>query len=170
MDTSKLLIPLDYTGCAWEVVTAAADLAEKLDAECVLLYVSNVPPGVDPDGCVEPENHSPIRALAYLDEDARNNLEPLANILLERNIKTRLEIRHGDVIQAILGAQKEIGAGMMIMGTHGRKGIQRLIQGSVAEQVIRESPVPVLCIKSQVGGDHPGETAAMRQVRSESEG
>jgi nucleotide-binding universal stress UspA family protein len=53
---------------------------------------------------------------------------------------------------------KETGCDLIVMGTHGRTGLGRLLMGSVAETVLRKAPCPVLTVKSQLldGGPSPG--------------
>jgi nucleotide-binding universal stress UspA family protein len=53
--------------------------------------------------------------------------------------------------RAILETAKEVGAGLIVLGTHGRRGLPRWLMGSVAEHVVRTAPVPVLTV-------HAGET------------
>ena len=48
----------------------------------------------------------------------------------------------------ILNVAQETGAGLIVMGTHGRTGLERLLMGSVAEQVVRKAPCPVLTVKT----------------------
>jgi len=60
-------------------------------------------------------------------------------------VEHRLE--EGDTAKVILDVALEIGAGLIVMGTHGRTGLGRLLLGSVAEQVLRKAPCPVLTAK-----------------------
>jgi len=62
----------------------------------------------------------------------------------------------GEPANAILKAVEELGVDSVVMPTHGRKGIGRLILGSVAERVVRESPRPVLTVRAAAAGDGRG--------------
>lgn len=65
----------------------------------------------------------------------------------------RREVRESDdPAEAILGYADEVGAGLLCLGTHARRGLRRLVLGSVAERVVRESPAPVLTVRRGVGG------------------
>jgi len=54
----------------------------------------------------------------------------------------------GDVATEILRLAQETGSDLIVMGTHGRTGLARLLMGSVAEQVVRKAPCPVLTVKT----------------------
>ena len=60
-------------------------------------------------------------------------------------LEHRLE--EGDPATMILNVAQETGAGLIVMGTHGRTGLERLLMGSVAEQVMRKAPCPVLTMR-----------------------
>ena len=60
----------------------------------------------------------------------------------------RTLLREGDPSVEILEAAKESGATMIVMGTHGRSGLAHLFLGSVAEKVVRKSPIPVLTVRA----------------------
>jgi nucleotide-binding universal stress UspA family protein len=66
-------------------------------------------------------------------------------------VSVELTILHGSPAGAILGAVERLGPDLLVMGTHGRTGLQRLLVGSVAEQVMRASPVPVVIVRAPEG-------------------
>lgn len=116
----------------------ACSLAEGADTTICILYVIPVvlssAPGVNPLPISESE------AQAALHKIARGHLGG----------KVRYEIYTkigGDPGKAILSAIEELAVDSVVMTTHGRKGIGRLIMGSVAERVVRESPRPVLTLR-----------------------
>jgi nucleotide-binding universal stress UspA family protein len=59
----------------------------------------------------------------------------------------------GDVAEIVLQAAAEFNADLLVMGTHGRRGFQRLILGSVAERCVRQATLPVLLVPSAAGTD-----------------
>ena len=72
----------------------------------------------------------------------------MAEKLLEMGYKTvRIEVRLGDPSTEIVDFAKDIAADLIVLPSHGRKGISRFLIGSVAERVVRLSPCPVLVIK-----------------------
>ena len=58
--------------------------------------------------------------------------------------KAAMLLRHGGVVDTICKVREEVGADLLIMGTHARTGLRRLVLGSVAEEVLRRSVVPVV--------------------------
>jgi nucleotide-binding universal stress UspA family protein len=60
-----------------------------------------------------------------------------------------VHVRDGDTFQEILGAAKELESDVIVMGTHGRTGLAHLLIGSVAEKVVRKSPIPVMTVRGE---------------------
>jgi nucleotide-binding universal stress UspA family protein len=65
----------------------------------------------------------------------------------------------GNPVEALLRAARECGADLLVLGSHGRRGLHRLFLGSVAEHVVRSAPLPVLVIRTQNGADAPRHSA-----------
>jgi nucleotide-binding universal stress UspA family protein len=78
-------------------------------------------------------------------------------------VEAERRLEEGDPVEAILRVAEEIGADLIVMGTHGRTGLSRLFMGSVAEQVLRRAPCPVLTLKSPFAATvaAPAEAAAV---------
>jgi nucleotide-binding universal stress UspA family protein len=70
-------------------------------------------------------------------------------------------LEEGDTVEDILTAAQECGADLIVMGTHGRTGLRRVLMGSVAENVVRRAPCAVLTVRDHgpVGGVPPEQTA-----------
>jgi nucleotide-binding universal stress UspA family protein len=79
-------------------------------------------------------------------EEARSALQRFVSTTVEDD-SLAIRVEEGDPREAILRVARSIGSGLIIMGTHGRTGIRRLTLGSVAEQVVHTSSVPVLTIR-----------------------
>jgi nucleotide-binding universal stress UspA family protein len=137
MESDLLLVAIDPAGCAWAVASRAAELAERLGASAVLQHAVHLPAGVEPGP----------RALEELQRDAHEQLSATAELFLARGVPARVRIDSGPPAHAILAAAEEEGATMIVVGTHGRSGLARLIIGSVAEAVIRGASVPVLTVR-----------------------
>jgi nucleotide-binding universal stress UspA family protein len=117
----------------------ACSLARDYGARLVVLHVSAPPVVVYGSGIVppEPETH---RA------EAREQLEQLQ--VSNANVRTERRLEEGEPAEEILRVANEIHANLLIMGTHGRTGLQRLLMGSVAEEVVRQASCPVLTVKT----------------------
>ncbi|HTN82159.1 MAG TPA: universal stress protein [Sorangium sp.] len=134
-----ILVPVDFEEASLKAVELAKDLGAKLGREVVLLHVYQLPvytyPGLEP--ALMPGFHAEVSAAA---SRAVQQLSAQTGGL-------RALLRDGDPATEILAAAEEQRAAMIVMGTHGRRGLTHLFLGSVAEQVIRKSGVPVLTVR-----------------------
>ena len=172
MKPDVILVPIDYSGCAHEVAAAAASLAGRLGAEVVLLHALSLPSGVSGTTPVFPPDagEDGVPLSVYLGQDAQEHLAPLADIFSEAGCPVRVVVREGDPAKVILATAGEVGASYIAMGTHGRTGLRRLFEGSVAEQVIRRADVPVIVVRTHDEDGHPGLTDAQAQAEAEAIG
>ena len=67
----------------------------------------------------------------------------------EAGVQAHSQMAEGDCVETVVELAKTTGSDLIVLGTHGRKGLERLVLGSVAEGVARKSPVPVLTVKVQ---------------------
>ena len=100
------------------------------------------------------------RWTAAQEKKANRELTKLKARAGRRGVSASTEIRIGDIDVQILKAIKDAGADVLAMGTHGRKGFQRWILGSVAERLLRYSPIPILLVGS--AGTRAGASAIRR--------
>jgi nucleotide-binding universal stress UspA family protein len=132
---THILVAIDWSELSNRAFQVAASLARKHDAELLVLYVV------------------PLPAVMYgpPPEDYLNHLlEELRHIKPSYpKARVRYLLAEGDPATAILGAARESKCGLIVMGTHGRTGLNRLLMGSVAERVVRKAPCPVLTVKSR---------------------
>lgn len=143
--TSRILVPIDFSDCSAGLVTQATDLARRLGAGLSLLHVGKVPPALARATLESPEG--PRTAEQALVAEARPRLERLAT--LAGDVPVQCEVRSGSPGPVILEACESGGAEMIVMGTHGRTGVARVLLGSVAEHVIRRASVPVVTVRMQ---------------------
>ena len=142
---SKILAATDFSEQANAAIRHAATLAKRFDAELVLMHVGS-PPEPPPAGAVIPSRV--VSQVTTLVEKIHAENEEELSALAEKlradgaSIATRLTVDHPDV--AIADTASEIGADLVVTGTHGRTGVQRFLLGSTAERVVRLSEVPVL--------------------------
>jgi nucleotide-binding universal stress UspA family protein len=139
--TTTLLVAVDFEEASRQAIDYAKQLAAPLGATLTLVHVYTLPiytyPGLEPS--ILPGFHHEVTVAA------RRALDQLAQqVGVERSL-----LREGDTAVEILAAAKESGASMIIMGTHGRRGLAHALLGSVAEKVIRQSDVPVLTLRAQ---------------------
>ncbi len=167
--TDRVLVALDLDAHAEELVGEAKDLASRLSAELVLLTVLPLKPSVDADVLLHPAAHPATqKVLADAEAKVQPRLQALARSARAHGLKVSAQLAHGDVADAILHVARKLDAGLIVMGTHGRRGIARVALGSVAESVIREAPVPVVAVRA---GARPEKArVAFHEVDLEGEG
>lgn len=148
MNTTKVLAALDLEAEPMALAEEAAQLAMALGATLSLITVCPLGPNVDADIVHNPAAH-PVahRQLKEREEACAAELREIAGKLRAAGFPVEAHVAHGDVAVAILVAAKRLGAGLIAMGTRGRRGLARAALGSVAESVLRESSVPVVTIR-----------------------
>ena len=136
----KVLVPLSGEAESETILPIAAALAGPADLEIHLLEV--VPPPPVPLGVGEEQ----IRYLARV--EAERHLEKAAEGLAAKGLRTRWSVLTGPVPETITAAAREVGVDLIVMATHGRGLVGRLVFGSVADAVLRAAAVPVLLFRT----------------------
>jgi len=136
---SKILCPVDFDQNSLLALQIATELTQENKATLDLLHVVAIPPG--------PEVALPF---GKMENTARTRLERLARQKVSSKVPCQVEIMTGDPGAEIIQAAKRLGTDLIVMATHGRKGLRHFVLGSVAEHVIREAPCPVLAVKAKV--------------------
>ena len=146
---NTILVAHDFSECAAHALEVAAYEARTHGARIVLLHVVELMPqfGHDTTVMVRPGTTQPISVRRYYMETAETELAPIAAELRATGIEVSIEVRSGAPIEELAAAVAEHAANVIVMGTHGRTGLRRLIAGSVAERMVRVSPVPVLTVR-----------------------
>jgi nucleotide-binding universal stress UspA family protein len=134
-----ILHPTDFSGRSEFAFRLGCALARDYGARLVLLHVVPLPMVIPGEGFVLPPP-----------EDYRDSLEEELHRLQAPDPGVRIEYRlkEGDPVTEILAVAAEINADLIVMGTHGRTGLSRLLMGSVAEQVVRSASCPVLTVRT----------------------
>ncbi|TDN62532.1 universal stress protein [Paraburkholderia sp. BL10I2N1] len=153
---TRILVAVDGSETSRRAFNAALDLAVSNGAVLEAFYaVENTPmyfeaPGYDP---------SILRN--RLVEQGKELGAELAQAMREKGIEGDLVTGEAssldDVSVLVLNAADAFKADLLVMGTHGRRGFQRLILGSVAERVVRQATLPVLLVPSAAGRERPAE-------------
>jgi nucleotide-binding universal stress UspA family protein len=129
----------DHCDCAFRL---SCSLARDYGARLIVLHVST-PPVVGYGGGVIPPEPAELK----------NQLRERLHQVQARDPKVQLDHRlvEGDPATEILRIAEGAGCDLIVMGTHGRRGLGRLLIGSVAEQVVRKAACPVLTVKTPQG-------------------
>lgn len=143
----RMLVPVDGSLRSEVVVPHAAETAKAFGCSIRLLTVVDLDKN---DSKIGQDNHNDEAAsLAWVEsqiEEAENHLRPVAERFEDLGLKPEMEVRFGSPPSEILKAASEYGTDIIAMATRSRRGVARLMFGSVADQVLRESHVPVLLI------------------------
>jgi len=143
----KMLVPIDGSLRSEVVVRHAAETAKALGCSVRLLTVVDL---TKKNGQKNGSNASDEAAsLAWVEteiEQAEGYLRPVAERLNEQGLNPEMEVRFGNPGEEILKAASEYGSDIIAMATRSRRGVARLVFGSVADQVLRESHIPLLLI------------------------
>jgi nucleotide-binding universal stress UspA family protein len=143
----KILVPTDFGDSSKAAAEAALDLARRFRVPLVLTHVYAIPSTIN-----KGVPFLPIADYVQLVEDeARSALNNEASRVRElgADVGTLLMstvLKAGSAWEQILEAAEKLDVGLIVMGTHGRRGLPRALLGSVAERVVRLSPVPVLTV------------------------
>jgi nucleotide-binding universal stress UspA family protein len=138
-----ILVPVDFGESSREALVVALGVARRFDARVTLGHTWEIPAmayaGVD---------FSAMDFLTPIEDAARQQLESLLREVQEENPAARSVLARGVPWREIIDMIPRVKADLIVMGTHGRHGISRAVLGSVAEKVVRESPVPVLTVRA----------------------
>jgi len=140
MNTKRVLVPLDGSELAEAALTAAVDLARPAGGTVILVRAaqSRVRPGVDP-----------VTAQIEVVQDAELYLAAVKDRVAKQGVQdVQTAVWYGPAASAIVDAVKLYKADLIVMSSHGRSGVGRLIFGSVAESVLRGTTVPIFLLRS----------------------
>ncbi|MFN3286208.1 MAG: universal stress protein [bacterium] len=137
----RILVAVDLGETTEATCATAAELARSYGAELIFFHVYDVA------GFEELQREAPSLYLDQVLENLRMQIRSRLAQLQEVPARFSVEVvPDGRVAQAIVDAAERFGADLIVMGTHGRTGLQRVLLGSVAEGVLRRSPVPVVVV------------------------
>ena len=142
MKITNILVPVDHSACSEQALAYALSLADSVGAKVNLLSVIGIPTYGVPDlgvGITAP----------MMDNLIADNQRALEVMAKDRPAVSQTLVRAGDARDVILQTAEELGVDLIVMGTHGRRGISRALLGSVTEMIVRTSPVPVLTVRGK---------------------
>lgn len=156
-----ILVPTDFGDASEAALDQALELAKALKADVVLLHCFEIPLVGFPDGAMVVTAELTDRIV----QGAQSALDEAVQARKGSGVSLRPLLKQGDPWRTALAVAEEVGAGLIVMGTHGRRGLPRALIGSVAEKLVRTSPVPVMSVHAPVVSE--GQIAAgERTVRS----
>jgi len=151
----KVLIALDYDPTAQKVAEMGYDLAKSMHAQAILLHVTSDP------SYYSSLNYSPImgfggfNSVDTVQTDNVEGLKKVAQDYLDKSKghlgdeKIQTIVKSGVFGETILNTASEVKADVIVMGTHSRRGLEKILVGSVAENVLHHSSIPLLIIPTK---------------------
>jgi len=139
---TKILVPLDGSLLSEAALPHAEELAKKEGAEIVVL---RIPEHIEPKYPAMAYVNS-IRQQEEADAEAEKYVAEKVEFFKHEHIKVKGITREGPVLETILEVADEVHADMITMSTHGWKGLQHMLKGSVAEKVVQNAHIPVMVI------------------------
>ena len=138
----RILVPVDFSDCSLDALEYAVQVARRSSASIRLLHV------------LEPVSYGldftllHVSKRGHMKEVIGQRLSDLAKALAAAQVPTDVELRGGLPPDSILDGAKAMPADLIVMGTHGRRGLSHTLSGSVAESVLKKSTCPVLTVRS----------------------
>ena len=146
----RILVPVDFFDCSLDALEYAVVVAQQAKASLMLLHV------------LEPVSYGldftlgHVRTREQVRESWTKRLEELASSHQHSHVPVESQLRGGSPSDSILDSAQTLPCDLIVMGTHGRRGISHTISGSVAEAVLRKARCPVLTVRSPKFG--PGHS------------
>ena len=143
-----LLVPLDGSALAEVALPYAVELAARTGATIHLVRVVDVPAMLYQSWVQMPASADIINQLEQdLVQDAESYLTMVAEQLRSQGVDVKTRVRSGLPVAELLALEQEVQPDLVVMATHGRSGLSRLVLGSVAERLLREGTVPLLLVR-----------------------
>jgi len=144
MAPKNILVPVDFSDPSEAALDYAVALAKPLGAKVTVVHSYEIPVVGLPEGAM------------VLTADVAERILTASQAALDATLERRKDagvvlvglLKNGDPRDVVPATAKEVGADLIVMGTHGRRGIARALLGSVAESVLRTAPAPVLAVRA----------------------
>ncbi|SRR6266567_1488190 len=159
-----IVVATDLQGTSEAALEYARKLASAYGARIVLAH------GLDPIEYAAIES-VPGRVLRRMTDDARATLDQMVAELVRDGIHSHTELRQGAVVRMLLEVIRQYNAGLVVLGTRGNHGAGPVAVGTIAEQLVRKAPCPVLAVAADWNaGEHrptPGGSVLLAMDRNE---
>jgi len=144
MSFKHILVATDFSDCSARALDLGVELAQRFDAQLTLVHAWEVP-NLGYGAAL----FFPGDMLTPLEQAARSQLSAATNALQQRFPSAKSVLSAGFASDEIIATAASVHADLIVVGTHGRRGVSHALLGSVAERVVRMSPVPVLTVRGR---------------------
>ena len=153
MNLHKILVPVDFSECSRAAFLFAVELARPLHAKLMVLHVWDVPflwPSVG-DVPVAVPDEPPMTVGELVKRRATEELERFLAANAPKGVEVHGRLEMGDPVTVVCEMARDH-HDLVVMGTHGRTGLSRVLAGSVAENIVRRCEKPVLTVRTPENG------------------
>ncbi len=152
MEIRSILLPTDFSDCAGYAISFATSLARQMGASVLCLHV--VEPIVPAVGFTPMAEPLPVGDMNdQLEDSATRELPKIIGRPEFEGLRVEEAIAHGEAAAEIVRVAEERGIDLIVISSHGRAGLGRILFGSTAESVVRHAPCPVLVVKPPPDSD-----------------
>jgi nucleotide-binding universal stress UspA family protein len=143
IEIRTILVPIDFSESAHNIIEWAAHLASGSESKLVLFHAYHLPVEFQQlEGAYLPPDF-----WANVKSESQASLARHEAGLREKGHTVESVVREGYAATAIVDEATELGADLIVIGTHGLSGLKHMLLGSVAERVVQKAPCPVLTVK-----------------------
>jgi len=144
----RVLVPVDFSECSWAALRKAAELTRRSGGTLDVMHAWQLPAFVPPESVVGSVGAAGEPLVDLMQANADRAMRELVDRARSEGIEiaaTRIVL--GNPARVIVEQAGAGGYDLIVLGTHGRSGLSHALVGSVAEKVVRLSPVPVLTVR-----------------------
>ncbi|MEZ4393573.1 MAG: universal stress protein [Polyangiales bacterium] len=150
LNWKTILVPTDFSEGSRQALRIASELAQAHSAKLHILHVTELPPGLDTGTMIAPAPGGiPVTIVDFAREQALAWMNQDREHFVTQGLDADISIEVGSVVDTVLDTAERVRADLIVVGTHGRTGFAHFVLGSVAERIVRRSPVPVLTVRQQ---------------------
>jgi len=143
-----IVVPTDFSEQSLVALDYAVGMAESYDARLKVVFVNEPGLKISDMAWVGVDERSMNEQQAT---EARRSIERIVLDRIPVDIPADAEILYGEAVGRIIEYAADVNADLIVMATHGRTGMSHVLLGSVAEQVVRKAPCPVITLKKPSG-------------------
>lgn len=148
LNWKTILVPTDFSEGSRQALRIASELAVAHSAKLHILHVTELPPGLDTGTMIAPAPGGiPVTIVDFAREQALAWMNQDRESFVTKGLDADISIEVGSVVDTVLDTAERVRADLVVVGTHGRTGFAHFVLGSVAERIVRRSPVPVLTVR-----------------------
>lgn len=146
----RILVPVDFSEGSRAALDAAVLISRAFGAEIDVLHVWEPPAYIPIDTALATIGTGPPQTIAEIAraEAGREMADLLARLEHSGDLAAQSHIEAGNPVDVVVELAGETPHDLIVMGTHGRTGFSRLVMGSIAEQIVRRAPCPVLTVRA----------------------